>query len=126
MSITLKELNEFAERAGVSQDAVIYPLGADVVFMAAYRDKWNGYTSEEIILDEEVLGYMDLRGDTINNREILLVWDEKKGEQPDFSCCNNCVHCKPDRTRNPDTGYCCYYKEEVDLDDENCEKFGRK
>ena len=122
-TITLKQLNEFAKRAGVSDNVKIYTCGASVDFMVAYRDTCNGNMFEEILLDECTLTCEDVISDEVDNRKILRVYDRYDGEYSDFKCCSTCKRCNVNGTRNPETGYCSYHKEEVDLVEEACDEF---
>ena len=118
-SITLKQLNEFAKNAGVSENVEIYALGAIVSFMAACRE--NDTNVEFITLDEEYLDCDDVtNGD--EDTVILRLWDDQEGERQSYPTCQRCKCFHRAGTRDPYTGYCKFYEEEVD-ENEECDNF---
>lgn len=115
MSVTLAQLNRFAENAGVSPEkTTIKVCGADITSMVALKDR-----SEEMILMDEC-EYDPSDFDSTD--KILRVWDDIDGENPGFRCCESCLYCIKEATRDSDTGHCEEHMKETDLID-CCDSF---
>lgn len=110
MAITLKDINDFVERAGMKPHLTeVFPMGSnDICMMVAYRE--NG--KDRLIIDEELLNYEDFKE---NWCTVERVW--KNGiETSHFKCCATCSHMHKERTLNEWTGYCDVVNSEIFLD----------
>lgn len=109
MVITLKNINDFVERAGMEPHLTeVFPMGSDICMMVAYRE--NG--KDRLIIDDEVLNYDDFKD---NCCTVERVWQHGI-ETPHFKCCATCSHMHKERTFNELTGYCDVTNSEEFLD----------